>query len=1019
VRFGRTVFLVGLGGALLLGVWVITRSVCLGAWLEHGVVVDRCPDGELRLGLTLEVNGWQRGKEGTVNVVADALYTLGPADEVRRTRLVDGHVASLALVVNGKERALTPTEEGWKRTRDDRLVASVVLPADVPDGEHLLRAKVDTPLGEDTVEAKLPVFAPARLHTFTDRPLYEPGNTMRFRSVVLRARDLAPLAERPGVWQVRDPSGEVVLEEKARADAWGVVAGDLPLDEGCPTGDWRVRWTSNGAYDEVSVRVEPFTLPRFTVEATADRTFYKAGQVPKLLGRVVYASGAPVDADVEIQWRQDGAWPPPPQWQRKSLPKRAKTDDDGRFEIELPEVPADVRGQFRLTALFSAVDAAGDRVTGAGGVLLVEHEIAVEAVTELRGGLVEGVNNRMYVRATTADGAVLPGATLRIKRAWDEADKGIEAKTDEDGVAVVQIDPGPAVNVVVPPMPVRPVPRPEAVQRVRARELIARREPTLKETTILDAWNDALAPCARFVDGSRTVAVSMRVASNGQMIGVSHGRDPIELCVGETVREQRLGLGDERIFEAAWAFRSDMATLNHDTGGTADLPEKIEDVLERALLDARECVRDDATEGALPRMWLWNLQRRRFTARAVRDEKVDRPINADVARCIEARLFVFDEPRTLSKEDAPERDVYGWTRVRVRPAPRVQQRKPRPTTMLGYELRIEAESDGEQLGHTLLRLRPGEVPPLRLRAEPVLPVAGADVVVKAIRGPKFSGALPEKVYLTHHAHERIESKLDDKTREARFKIPEGVDGWFEVSIAGTTARVFVRPSARLEVAVEPDQAAYAPRADAKLGVTTTAGGKPTQASVTLAGVDQTLGQLTALPGADDMQRMLPNVSMQRQAFGALDATALVQGRVRGANAAAAIVSLVSSVPAASALDATTAGSAQTRFDPIETLTDRFYVVLGEVHDLARAWEWSAPKDEKMTAARMAKMWDDALASLTARGEDVKDAYGRPLRLRVLPGDLLVLVDPRAVIVEGTRLPEDVEDWTDWVVENTR
>jgi hypothetical protein len=65
---------------------------------------------------------------------------------------------------------------------------------------------------------------------------------------------------------------------------------------------------------------------------------------------------------------------------------------------------------------------------------------------------------------------------------------------------------------------------------------------------------------------------------------------------------------------------------------------------------------------------------------------------------------------------------------------------------------------------------------------------------------------------------------------------------------------------------------------------------------------------------------------------------------------------------------------------------------------------------------MAKLWDQALEACEKRGEPVRDAFGRRLRLSGLPGDLLMLVDPRAVVVEGTRLPEDNEDWAAWVAE---
>jgi hypothetical protein len=63
---------------------------------------------------------------------------------------------------------------------------------------------------------------------------------------------------------------------------------------------------------------------------------------------------------------------------------------------------------------------------------------------------------------------------------------------------------------------------------------------------------------------------------------------------------------------------------------------------------------------------------------------------------------------------------------------------------------------------------------------------------------------------------------------------------------------------------------------------------------------------------------------------------------------------------------------------------------------------------------MAKLWEKALEACEKRGEAVTDAYGRRLKLSRLPPELLALTDPRAVVVSGTRLPEDVENWGAWV-----
>src|SRR5262249_52338160 len=163
-------------------------------------------------------------------------------------------------------------------------------------------------------------------------------------------------------------------------------------------------------------------------------------------------------AALEIQWSARGAWPPPREWEEKLLPKRAVTGDNGRFELQLPKIPPDLQGKATLTAQIAAVDPAGDRAVGAASVLLSEDGRDASVVTERGDGLVQSFNNRMYVRVTTPDGREVAGAKINVKRAWQPNDNGIDALLDEDGVASLQVDPGPPVNVVIPAAPYRPAP---------------------------------------------------------------------------------------------------------------------------------------------------------------------------------------------------------------------------------------------------------------------------------------------------------------------------------------------------------------------------------------------------------------------------------------------------------------------------------------------------------------------------------------------------------------------------------
>jgi hypothetical protein len=68
----------------------------------------------------------------------------------------------------------------------------------------------------------------------------------------------------------------------------------------------------------------------------------------------------------------------------------------------------------------------------------------------------------------------------------------------------------------------------------------------------------------------------------------------------------------------------------------------------------------------------------------------------------------------------------------------------------------------------------------------------------------------------------------------------------------------------------------------------------------------------------------------------------------------------------------------------------------------------------MTNEKMAGLWTETLADLHKEGHPAKDAFGRELTIDVLPPDLLAQVNPRAVVEDSTRLPEDITDWNQYV-----
>ncbi|PIE19291.1 MAG: hypothetical protein CSA65_02895 [Proteobacteria bacterium] len=1001
------------------------RPYCKSALDDYGIKVPICPDGRVRQVLSIRGDRLRRGGKGRLSLRAHALYTVAKADEVARVVIPKLSATLFWVDASGKETPLKaehppqkPREKVWHESWAS-IWTHVTLPEGLPDGDYKLRAKVETKVGKGQVDLPLALYAPARIHVLTDRPLYKPGNRIKFRALVVRARDLAPLDHRPGRWIVRDSQARVLLEEKAPAGEWGVVAGDFLLDKRAAKGRWTITWESGKDKGATHVQVEPFTLPRYRVTATPRRPFYRAGDKPVVDGAVIYSSGAPVqNAKIELRWSVSGAWPPPTSWTEKLLPKKATTNQAGRFTLQLPEVPKDLQGKVWLSAHLAAIDPAGDRVTGLTSVLLSADAISVSAFTPLADeGLVGGSNNRLYLRVTSADGSPLPNTKIKVRKAWLSTGEGIDATLDEDSVARIQLDPGAPVNVIIPPRPVRRSQRRyRAVRRTRARDLIADQDALLADQVELDRWLALVAPCGKWSSsGDREAKLAISVSAAGA-IGTAAARGALSRCVLDKVRRRRLPKGRQRLYALTFRFREPRLprlepSITVAIGDT--FPSGFSSMVQLAARDARDCL-PKGVSGDLPRLLSWRVAKKskRPTWSWVPDPNAKgTAVPKGIEACVLARL------RKLGLDDASDQETLGVVRYTLSaPSGPGRRDKPRPTIMKGYELLVSAlGKDGKALGQTKLRMKPGRIPRISMRAEPVLAQAGGKVTVRLLRGPRFRAQLPRQIHVVHFG-ERTVIKLPKKAKAGTYSytIPKGKKGWFAFEALGKRALVFVRSEDDLSVEVKPQRPRYAPGDTAKLVLQTRLGKRGAQAAVGLFGVDESLAQLHPLPGADALRSLRHTIAMRGKAFGVLEAQALALGRVRGSFAAEATVLRVSTVPKLKELDVVISAEAQTRFDPNAKLTDRFYTVLAELHRQARAWEKTAPKNQKMTPKLMASLWKKALDACLARHKKVVDAFGRKLRLHRLPGDLLALTDPRQVVLVGTRLPEDVENWSRWV-----
>jgi hypothetical protein len=1021
--------------AVLAG-WAFATNPCLTLYFR-GVEIPYCPEGSLLPLVSMTGDGLVRGEKRAVAVKVSVLDARG-FHEGQPHCMTGGTVALSLLDAAGKEQPFA--EEGPEDIGGCQRMFKLTVPSTLPDGEYTLRATATTWLGKATADAQVPLFAPARIQVLTNSPLYKPGDTVKFRAVALRADDFTPLDHRPGRWTIRTPEGDTVFDEDSPAGEWGVASGSFPLQSKAPSGEWQIAWTSQEDSGSAEFTVAAFELPRFHVDLTPDQRFYGPGDRPSVSGKAAYSSGAPIPkAAVHIEWKVDGQWPPPTEWMDGELPETATTDSSGAFTLKLPEIPDDLRGRVTLKANVTVTDRAGDTISGATALLLSEHPIEAEAVTEFENGLAAKFNNRLFLRISDPAGSPLPNTKINVRRKWDAADRGLDVEADEDGVASLQIDPGAPLHVLVPPMPIRKAKPAPLVARADQDDVADELLPSFADEKAMDAWPGLLEPCTRFVHGTAE-GVNLHLAADrtGRITDAVTASTPVARCVRDTVRTQRLTAGGRRVFSQLFTLSpAPLAEINATCSGSSDNCGDFE----VAADDARICFLPKTRSVAFPDHLIWRVA---AGGRKRSVEWLEGPSASGISSAVRECLHRKFRDKPLA-EPATE-DGLGVVSLEIKGVEqRVHTVEP-AQTKLGYELLISAAGENAPARSTTIFIPPGEVPRLRLRATPTMAKPGDEITVEMIRGPTWQGPLPrsisvgngrqiltalldyehrkvkygskdeEKGWITPDGREPLAATLDPARRRTfAFRLPSRGEGWFKIQAQSVTTHVFVAPAAQLSVALKTDHPAYKPGATAHLDVETKSGDRGTKAAVGLFGVDDTMAALVALPGPDAFQKLHPTIPMSGASFAQLDGEALVFGRVRGRNAAAAIMAKVGDPEGLGPTEARpTAINAMTTFDGDALFLDGFYNVLSELHAQVRDWNERTPAGIEMHPKTMAELWGKALDACAQKGERASDAFGRRLRLSIIPRDLLALADPRMVVNDGTRLPEDVEDWAGYV-----
>ncbi|HUK19774.1 MAG TPA: MG2 domain-containing protein [Bryobacteraceae bacterium] len=298
-------------------------------------------------------------------------------------------------------------------------------------GSRSLRYVVETAIGAANVVQPVRLEDKVQVLLTTEKPIYQPGQTIHIRALALDRANHQASAGRSLTFELEDSRGNKVFKKATQTDKFGIASAEFTLADEVNLGPYHLRALGS----ELALNVERYVLPKFKVAvefAGQGRHGYRPGQHVTGTVRANYFFGKPVD-EAEITVKATGV--DVAEFEAGSV--HGKTDREGayRFDLTLPAYfagRATSQGAARVLVEAAVKDAAGHSETRGEPITVSESPLIVTAVPE-GGSLIPNLENQVFILASYADGKPAV-ADLTVKAEGTPQ----RATTDDGGVAVVR-----------------------------------------------------------------------------------------------------------------------------------------------------------------------------------------------------------------------------------------------------------------------------------------------------------------------------------------------------------------------------------------------------------------------------------------------------------------------------------------------------------------------------------------------------------------------------------------------------
>ena len=377
-----------------------------------------------------------------------------PAHNVRlvgQTELLSGSTVALrAIVTDFNNRPSPNMPVNLVLTGGDGR-QEIVLASWRTDDSGIASGQVDLPAWEgdasitahagdnrfQLIGAPIKLKRASKVFLATDKPIYQPGQTIHMRTLVLRKGSLKPDAGRTVELSISDPAGNVIFRETRTLSEYGLAWADLSLDSLITPGRYRITAAAGNEESKQTVEISHYKLPAFSVKITTDKPYYRPGETLSGKVRLKYNFGKPVKgAKVNLDLVDRTVASP---HVLRQIVVTASADGIAGFEIPMPKTlfgtkRAQQSSHLLLSAL--AVDPAGQENTGYRTIPVSTTDIRIAVVAQ-HGSPARNIPGKLFLITSYPDGK--PAKSVVVIR-----NIGRNIRTDETGVAVIELNSLPA-----------------------------------------------------------------------------------------------------------------------------------------------------------------------------------------------------------------------------------------------------------------------------------------------------------------------------------------------------------------------------------------------------------------------------------------------------------------------------------------------------------------------------------------------------------------------------------------------